>query len=155
MIKLHHHTAAERIARDHGLEILSSCYASIPAGIPHQDHYGNYVKAISVYIGTNNQRDQLPKNHAYGLVIQPSHDHSCSIASVLIDIAEKLVFDSEFSDRQSFEDYMIGNDINRAPVGYREQLRDEYRDFKNTAARAKACLAPEVIAKLETLLNDA
>ena len=155
MIKLHHYTRAERIAHDHGLEVITACPTSIPSGVPNRDHYGNYVTALSVYIGTSEQRDQLPKNQAYGLLIQSIHDHSCSIAGVLIDIAEKLVSDSEFSDRQTFEDYMIGDDINRAPVGYREQLRCEYRDFKNTAARARACLSPEVIAKLETLLNDA
>ena len=155
MIKLHHYTAAEWIARDHGLEVLQACPVSIPAGVPHRDHYGNYVTALSVYIGTAEQRDQLPKNHAYGLLIQSIHDNSCSIAGALIDIAEKLVFDAEFSDRQAFEDYMLRGDINRAPVGYRDQLRCKYRDFKNTAARAKKCLAPEVITKLEKLLEDA
>ena len=155
MIKLHHYTAAEWIARDHGLEVFQACPVSIPAGVPHRDHYGNYVTAFSVYIGTTDQRDQLPKNHAYRLLVQSIHDNSCSVAGVLIDIAEKMQLDAEFSDRQAFEDYMLRDDINRAPVGYRDQLRDQYRDFKNTAARARACLAPEVITKLETLLNDA
>ena len=154
MIKLHHYTTAEHIARDHGLEVIQACPTSIPAGVPSRDHYGNYVTALSVYIGTAEQRDQLPKNHAYGLLVQSIHDNSCSIAGVLIDIAEKLQFDAVFSDRQEFEDYMLRGDIN-APVGYLDQLRCEYRDFKNTAARAKKCLAPEVITKLERLLEDA
>ena len=155
MIKLHHYTKAEHIARDHGLEVIQACPTSIPAGVPSRDHYGNYVTALSVYIGTAEQRDQLPKNHAYGLLVQSIHDNSCSIAGVLIDIAEKLQFDAEFSNRQEFEDYMVGRDINRTPVGYYDQLRCEYRDFKNTAARARRCLAPEVITKLESLLEDA
>ena len=163
MIKLHHYTTAEWIARDHGLEVIQACPVSIPDGVPNRrltwqqnrDHYGNYLTALSVYIGTAEQRDQLPKNHAYGLLVQSIHDNSCSIAGVLIDIAEKLQLDAEFSDRQAFEDYMLRGDMNRAPIGYRDQLRCEYRDFKNTAARAKKCLTPEVITKLEKLLSDA
>jgi len=152
MIKLQHFTKADWLARDHGLVVLSACSASLPAGIPWHDHYGNRVTATTAYIGTADQAGTLPKGLAYGRLVHSIHQQSVPIADVLIDIAEQFELVSAYPTRDSFESFAIDClGFGRCPADRIDEARQQWRDAANTVDRAKRCLPAAVVLQLGEL----
>jgi len=153
MIKLQHFTKADWLARDHGLVVLSACAASLPAGIPLRDHYGNRVTATTAYIGTADQAGTLPKGLAYGRLIRSIHNQASPQAGdVLLHIAEQFELLSAYPTRESFEHFAIDClGFGRCPADRIDEARQQWRDASNTVERAKRCLPEPVVSQLGEL----
>jgi hypothetical protein len=135
--------AAKRRAEDAGLTVISICPAALPVGIPSRDHYGNYVKAETVYIG---KPGTIEKNCAYGRSVYPIHQIVApGIAEGLADIAESLQNFQTFKTRAAYEDYYRSGCRGAADI---DSMAQAWRDYVTTAERARRCLPPDLFAWL-------
>jgi hypothetical protein len=139
--------AARWQAEKHGLTVISVCHASLPPGTPSRDHYGNYVSALTVYIG---KPGTVEKNCAYARCFKP-HTQLVDpgISEALSAIAYHLAYFDSFANRAEYEAYY--NSPHKLPEYQQQQLRDAWHDHSSTAQRAIACLPAELIAWLRSL----
>jgi len=138
--------AAQRYGRDAGLEVVSVCHAALPAGVPSRDHCGNYVNAFTVYIGAPGTPEY---GCSYGRVINSIHTLATpTVADALHDIAQALDVVAEFGSRADYETYFLGGCRGVAEI---DSMRVAWRDYQQTAHRAKRCLPADLLAILPTL----
>jgi hypothetical protein len=138
--------AAERRARESGLALVNVCHAALPPGVPSRDHWGNYVTARTVYLGTPGT---VEKDCAYGRVVHSIHQQATpSMADALHDIADALLMVRTFADRAAYEAYFSAGCRNSAE---RDAMATAWHDYSGTAQRATRCLPPELLTWLESL----
>jgi hypothetical protein len=137
--------AAERRARQAGIQVVSACHASLPPGTPCRDGHGNYVTAETIYVGIPGTAE---KDCAYGRCIHSIHDVSSpSVSSALHDIAEALLVLRTFADRAAYEAYYRAGCRTAAD---HDSMAVAWRDYSNTAHRAIRCLPAELLAWLDS-----
>ncbi len=140
------HDAARRLAKKHGLVVISVCHASLANGVPSQDGYGNYVQARTVYIGhpgTIEKRCAFAR--CYSTIYQTVEP---GIAEALSVIAGHLMYFDSFASRAEYETYH--NTPYRLLPHQQTQLADAWHEHSGTAQRAIACLPAEIIAWLRS-----
>ena len=136
---------AERRARDAGLAVISVCHAALPAGVPCRDHYGNYVTAETVYIGSPGSREY---NCAYGRSVHSIHQQVLpGLAEALADIAEALQVVGTFKTRAAYEEYYRPGCRHCGDI---DSMAVAWRDYVCTAERAKRCLPAGILQWLES-----
>lgn len=137
--------AAERRAREAGIQVIQACYADLPPGVPCRDGYGNYVTGETIYIGIPGT---AAKDCAYGRCFHSIHDVSSpSVSSALRDIAEALQVLRTFGSRADYEAYYRAG---CRTVADHDNMAVAWRDYSNTAHRAIRCLPAELLSWLDS-----
>lgn len=140
------YSAAEFRAREAGLTVVSVCHAALPAGVPSRDHWGNYVMAETVYVG---RPGTVEKNCAYGRSVHSIHQGARpSVADALRDIADALRMVRTFASRADYEAYYLPGCRHNGNI---DAMAESWRDYSNTAARARRCLPADLLEWLESL----
>ena len=138
--------AAERRAREAGLCVVSVCHANLPAGCNSRDHYGNYTKAQSVYLGYG--PDAKERDSAYAICVSSIHQTSLPGAGeALHAIAKAIQTIDAFGDRQSHFDYFRPVCRGAAEL---DTLDRAWREAQDCALRARRILPAELRAWLAT-----
>lgn len=146
------YTAAERLARDNNLVVVSYCSANLPPGIPPKDGLGNYIKAESVYIGSPGAASI---NCANALLFATIHQ-TCtpSAASALRCIGESM---ATLEAYPTFDSYLeVCRSYSPGWIDYNNRLteaRDQYERAVATVARAKRTLPQTVIDAIPNLVT--
>lgn len=141
--------AAERRAREAGLCVVSVCHANLPAGCSNRDHYGNHVKAESVYLGHG--PDALEKDSAYGVCVSSINQIALPGAGeALHAIAKAIQTVDTFGDRLAHFEYFRPVCRGGAEL---DALDCAWREAEHCARRARRILPAELLAWLATALD--
>jgi hypothetical protein len=113
------YSAADYRARQLGLSVLGYHYAALPAGCSTRDHYGNYVQALQVWIGSADLgRDGIGSAAAaYGTVVQSIHTLATpDLGTVLAIIRRALLTVREFPTEADYVAAMLPYAAGADPV---------------------------------------
>lgn len=154
-LRTHNYTRADWLARDHGLRVLRLTAAALPAGIRPVDHYGNWLTAETVWIGTEPPATEDWRAVAFGTSVHSIHQQATpGVGEALLDIAEAILQIEHYGTRAALEAEVLRYSYGKRGCGDAlDNAATDWRDWQVKAHRARVGLPAAVFERLPGLFD--